>query len=96
MNKTYNETVVLGRLKDDPVRVAHDDRTKDYVKFFICRVNNDGTVDEHKIVSFGKQADLCEKYIHKNDLCCIEGVICTETSSRQIIAKKITFLSKKH
>jgi hypothetical protein len=58
MGKNYNETVVLGRLKNDPIRVFHDDRTKDYVKFFICRENNDGTVDE-KIPLENK--DFCAK-----------------------------------
>jgi hypothetical protein len=96
MGKNYNETVVLGRLKNDPIRVFHDDRTKDYVKFFICRENNDGTVDEHEIMSFGRLADTCETYIHRNDLCCIEGTIDTEISSRPIIAKKIIFPSKKN
>ena len=73
MNKSFNETVVIGRLKDDPRRTTLNG--KDCLKFIVCQELYDQTVNEHDVFAFGKQAYLCERYLHKGDLCCVEGSV---------------------
>ena len=98
MNKSYNKTILIGRLKDDPIRIKHDDSSKDYLKFVILNSNSDQSVNTNNVFAFGKQADVCKKYLHKGDLCCIEGeIVKSELTGKQpkIVAEKVTFLSAK-
>lgn len=96
MNKSFNNTIIIGRLKDDPRRITRND--KDCLKFIVCHVLSDQTVDEHDVFAFGKQADLCERYLHKGDLCCVEGSVRkSELNGKftDIVSKKVTFLTNR-
>jgi single-strand DNA-binding protein len=55
----------------------------------------------HDLVAFGKQAILCHDYLHKGDLCCVEGRLDRSSYSKNgeevfkttIIVERMTFLS---
>ena len=101
MANTFNKTILIGRLGRDP-ELFHSDKT-DYVHFSICNSSfKDGqeTVQFHNICAFGNQARLCHEYLHKGDLCCIEGRLDSSfyekdgvrKHSQSVIAEHITFL----
>lgn len=101
MANTFNKTILIGRLGRDP-ELRHGDKT-DYVRFSICNTSfSDGreTVQFHNICAFGNQARLCHEYLHKGDLCCIEGRLDTRAYEKDgtkrytqsVIAEHITFL----
>lgn len=106
----YNKTIIIGRLMEDPelLNPQETDLRRKRVSFTICNSTFDAdkneVVSKHKIVSFGKQAQLCLDYLCKGDLCCIEGRLDIKTytldgeeRSRQFIAcEKLTFLSPVH
>lgn len=105
MANTYNKTIIIGRLGADPEIKAG---TKTDVTRFSLSCNTlrkDGAteVQWHRICAFGKQAQLCHRYLKKGDLCCIEGRLDTRSyekdgekrSSSSVIAERITFLSTK-
>ena len=101
MANTFNKTILIGRLGRDP-ELHHTDKT-DYVRFSICNSsikNGEETVQFHNICAFGNQARLCHEYLHKGDLCCIEGRLDTSSYEKDgvkkytqsVIAEHITFL----
>lgn len=100
----YNKTIIIGRLGCDPE--LHKGSDADYCNFTVCNSTlKDGVEDVqwHNIAAFGKQAKLCSDYLHKGDLCCIEGRIDRKEYEKDgetkysaiIIAERITFLSSK-
>lgn len=105
MANTYNKTIIIGRLGQDP-EFKTGGKT-DVTRFSLSNntVRKDGTseVQWHKICAFGKQALLCHQHLKKGDLCCIEGRLDTRSYekdgekriSNAIIAERITFLSTK-
>lgn len=104
-SNSYNKTIIIGRLGHDP-ELRQGNRTQ-YARFSVCHqtVSKDGQeeVQWHKICAFGKQANICHTYLHKGDLCCVEGHLDTRSYekngekriSNTIVAEKITFLSTK-
>lgn len=95
----YNRTVLIGRLGEDPELRPHS-KAEFQTEFYIGNntiVDGKEVMDWHKIVAFGKQAKLCSGYLHKGDLCCIEGRLDidtrTESYKQHIVAERITFLS---
>lgn len=104
MAKSLNKTLIIGRLGMDPE--LHQGNKTQYANFSIADSSfKDGqeVVQWHRICSFGKQAELVHKSLHKGDLCCVEGRLDSHTyekngekrTSQSIIAEKITFLSTK-
>lgn len=103
----YNKTILIGRLGQEPT-LEHSPKKGDVAVFTITNNslhNGEEVVQFHKISAFGNQAKLCVEYLHKGDLCCIEGRLDTYTYekdgvvcySQSIIAEHITFLtSRKH
>jgi len=102
MAKTFNKTILIGRLGQDPT-FKQTEKT-DITHFSICqtiRQNDKESTQWHRICAFGKQAQLCYKYLHKGDLCCIEGRLDSSSYTKNgekkyvqsIIAENITFLS---
>jgi len=99
---SMNKTIIIGRLCRDPKSV-NDNVTKFTLRNTTIR---DGVEEAqyHAVVAFGRQATLCLEYLHKGDLCCVEGRLDTykyevkgEIRYRQsIIAEHITFLTHKH
>lgn len=95
----YNKTVIIGRLGENPELKPHS-KAGFQTEF---NVSNNTIIDGkevanwHKIAAFGKQAKLCADYLHKGDLCCIEGRLDidtrTEPYKQVIIAERVAFLS---
>ena len=95
----YNETVIIGRLGENPELKPHS-KAEFQTQFTISSSTiKDGKEEViwHRIGAFGKQAKLCADYLHKGDLCCIEGRLDldtrTEPYKQYIVAERITFLS---
>lgn len=88
-------TVIIGRLVENPKRVSDNN-----VTFHIANATiKDGSelVNFPHILTFGKQAELAMQYLHKKDLCCVEGSLTkTESGKIAIRATHITFLSSKN
>ena len=102
MGNVFNRTVIIGRLGKDP-EFKHGTKA-DYTKFTIYNWTvKDGKEETvwHEIAAFDRQAVLCRDYLHKGELCCIEGRL-DETNyegkvKQTIIAERVVFLSsKKH
>lgn len=89
-----DRTIIIGRLVENPKRVSDNK-----VTFHIANATiKDGSelVNFHHILTFGKQAELSMQYLHKKDLCCVEGsLVKTESGKVVIHAAHITFLSPK-
>ncbi len=99
MSNFYNKTIIIGRLGEDPKLKPHS-KAEFQTEFYIsnCTIRDgEEVVQWHKIAAFGKQAKLCADYLHKGDLCCIEGRLDidtrTEPYKQYIVAERITFLS---
>ena len=95
----YNQTVIIGRVGSEPKLEPHS-KAEFQTQFTISSSTiKDGKEEViwHRIGAFGKQAKLCADYLHKGDLCCIEGRLdidtYTEPYKQYIVAERITFLS---
>lgn len=88
----YEKVIIIGRLWCNPIRINREYPLRDYVRFVVHRTNGDLSVDSFRVVCFGKLVDVCEKYLHKGQLCCVEGVV-DSIRSRPVFSKRITFLN---
>ena len=110
MAKSFNKTIIIGRLGADPEMKTTNSinlNTGKQIEMARFQLGNtivtDGKEETqwHNLVAFGKQAILCHDYLHKGDLCCVEGFIDKQTYMQNgeekthvsIIAEHITFLS---
>lgn len=104
MAYSLNKAIIVGRLGKDPE--LRQGPKFQYADFDISNTsfsNGQEEVQWHRIRSFGRQAEIVHEYLHKGDLCCIEGRIDDQTYekdgekrfSQSIIAERITFLSTK-
>lgn len=114
MTKSFNKIIIVGRLGIDPEistknkaqRESDISQQPDFAYFTILNSTIDQfgneTSKSYDINAFGKQAMLCHDYLHKGDLCCVEGRLdrqpCVlngnETLKTVIIAEHITFLPR--
>ena len=94
---TYNKTIIIGRLANDPELVYSGNGKERSCFSMINHEVHGGKTSQsfHRIVAKGKQAKLCCDYLKKGDLCCIEGKLSTENSHVVIIAEQVVFLSPK-
>lgn len=83
--------ILIGRLGHDPIKKSENSALFPILTTVIK--NGEQEVQSHNIIVFGKQKDVCMKYLVKGDLCCIEGK--PDSQSSNIIATKITFLSNR-
>lgn len=111
MAMSFNKTIIVGRLGNDPEFTEtkrfnpETGKPLEIAKFKLSNtVIKDGKEDIqwYDLVAFGKQAILCHDYLHKGDLCCVEGRLDRQHYKSQdgeeifktaIIAERITFLS---
>lgn len=111
MGKSYNKTIIIGRLGNDPEMTytnglnLETGKPLEIAKFKLSNtVIKDGKeeIQWHDLAAFGKQAILCHDYLHKGDLCCVEGSLDRyhykshdgeEIFKTIIIAERITSLS---
>ena len=106
-----NKAILIGNLGRDP-KIINADNGLIIAKFNLAtseRWNdkNTGELKEntewHRIVVFGKLAEICEKYLSKGKKVCVEGRIQTSSYekdgitrySTEIIASNVQFLSPK-
>ncbi|HSW40298.1 MAG TPA: single-stranded DNA-binding protein [Acidobacteriota bacterium] len=105
---TVNKVLLVGRLGHDPQERTTSEGTR--VSVFSLATdafhgaNSEKTTEWHRVVAFGKSADLCNHHLKKGSLVCIEGSIQTRrleksTGEKQyftdIIAARVTFLGTK-
>ena len=102
---TLNKVLLIGRLGRDPeerttaggLRVSNFSVATDAFH----GNNGDKTAEWHRIVVFGKTAELCNQYLRKGKLVCIEGSLQTRSWEKppgekhfmtEVIGSRITFL----
>jgi single-strand DNA-binding protein len=105
---TINKVLLIGRLGKDPeertttggARVSNFSLATDTYH----GNNSEKTTEWHRIVAFGKSAELCNQYLKKGELVCIEGSLQTRSWEKspgekryftEVIASRITFLGSK-
>jgi single-strand DNA-binding protein len=105
---TINKVILIGRLGRDPEErvTSAGSRVANFTMATDTFHSNgaDKTTEWHKVVAFGKIAELCNQYLHKGNLVCIEGSLQTRTWEKppgekhymtEVIANRITFLGSK-
>jgi hypothetical protein len=97
---SYNKTILIGRLAQDPAQEEIESST--VTKFSVLNTiveNGENKVLEHLIFVKGKQGALCKNKLKKGDLCFIEGKLCNTLCSGYdyfpIIAQHVVFLGNK-
>jgi single-strand DNA-binding protein len=105
---TINKVILIGRLGRDPeermtaggTRVSNFSLATDNFR----GNNGEKTTEWHRVVAFGKAAELCNQYLRKGQLVCIEGSLqtrCWEKSPSEkhyftdVVAARVTFLGSK-
>lgn len=109
---SMNKVILIGRLGKDPEDRVTAGGTR--VSNFSLATsqfrpgNGNGTAQEstewHRIVTFGKAAELCIQYLHKGSRVCVEGSLQTRSWEKppgerhyitEIVAARVTFLDSK-
>jgi single-strand DNA-binding protein len=105
---TINKVLLIGRLGKDPEERTTTGGTR--VSNFRLATdtfhgnNSEKTTEWHRIVVFGKVAELCIQYLKKGRLVCVEGSLqtrCWEKSPgekhyfTEIVASRVTFLDSR-
>ena len=105
---TINKVLLIGRLGKDPeerttaggTRVSNFSLATDSYH----SANSEKTTEWHRIVVFGKVAELCNQYLKKGRLVCVEGSLQTRCWEKppgekhyftEIIASRVTFLGSR-
>jgi single-strand DNA-binding protein len=102
---SLNKVMLIGRLGRDPEERATAGGTR-VSNFTLAtdtfRGNNaDKTTEWHRVVAYGKAAELCNQYLTKGRLVCVEGSLHTRSWEKppgekhyvtEIVGSRITFL----
>jgi single-strand DNA-binding protein len=102
---TLNKVMLIGRLGKDPEERTTAGGTR-VSNFSLATdtyhgTNGEKTTEWHRIVAFGKPAELCNQYLKKGQLVCIEGSLQTRSWEKspgekryftEVIASRVTFL----
>ncbi len=109
---SMNKVILIGRLGRDPEdRVtAGGTRVSNFslATHQFRPANGNGAAQEttewHRIVTFGKSAELCLQFLHKGSYVCVEGSLQTRSWEKppgerhfmtEVIASRVTFLDSK-
>lgn len=105
---TINKVLLIGRLGRDPEErtTAGGTRVSSFRLATDTYHSNNGekTTEWHRIVAFGRAAELCNQYLRKGRLVCIEGSLqtrCWEKSPSEkryftdVVAARVTFLDSR-
>ncbi len=105
---TINRVLLIGRLGKDPEErtTAGGTRVSNFSLATDTFRGNNGekTTEWHRVVAFGKAAELCSQYLKKGQLTCIEGSLQTRCWEKppgekhyvtEIVASRVTFLGSK-
>jgi single-strand DNA-binding protein len=102
---TLNKVMLIGRLGRDPEERATSTGTR--VSNFSLATdtfrgnNGDKTTEWHRIVVFGKVAEVCNQYLAKGRLVCVEGSLQTRSWEKppgekhfmtEVVGSRVTFL----
>lgn len=102
-----NSVILLGRLTKDPeVRYTNSNMAVARFSLAIDRPAKDGEkkADFPNVVVFGKQAENCERYLHKGQRAAVEGRLQTGSYERQdgsrvyttdVVANRVEFIDWK-
>ena len=109
---SLNKVILIGRLGRDPEERVTAGGTR--VSSFSLATNQfrpangNGAEQQitewHRIVAFGKSAELCLQYLHKGSRVCIEGSMQTRSWEKppgekhtltEVVASRVTFLDSK-
>jgi single-strand DNA-binding protein len=101
---TVNKVLLIGRLGKEPEERSTPGGTR-VSQFSLATdtYHGDGekTTDWHRVVAFGKTADLCNQYLQKGRLVCVDGTLRTRSWEKtpgekrwitEVVVSKITFL----
>ena len=101
---TVNKVLLIGRLGKDPEERSTPGGTR-VSRFSLAtdeyRGNDEKTTEWHRVVVFGKTAELCNQYLQKGRLVCVDGSLRTRSWEKtpgeklwitEVVASKITFL----
>ena len=101
---SVNKVILIGNLGKDPE--VHTTASTTVVKFSVAtseKFKEETKTEWHNIVSFGKLAEICSKYLKKGSQVYVEGKITTrkwqdkegkDRYTTEIIANSVNFLSK--
>lgn len=104
---TYDRTIIIGRITDDPkFERLSDDRANAIARFTLSNSTfRDGQEipDFHACVAFARQAELVHDHLRKGDLLCVEGRYSMDARTVKgvalapctIAAENIVFLSSR-
>ena len=96
-----NNVVLIGRLTNDPeTRYSGETAVTTFTLAVDRPMSKDKTADFIRIVSFGKTAEVCEKYLAKGRLVGIQGRIQTRSYKKEgvthyttdVCAERVEFL----
>jgi single-strand DNA-binding protein len=106
---TLNKVMLIGRLGRDPEERSTTNGTR--VSNFSVATdtfhgnNGDKTTEWHRIVVFGKTAEVCSQYLRKGQLVFVEGSLQTRSWEKppgekhymtEVVGSRITFLERKN
>ena len=103
---TVNKVILIGRLGRDPeeritsggIRISNFSISTDNYR----NGSREKAIQWHRVVAFGRAAELCNQYLRKGQMVCIEGSLqtrCRESASgvksyfTDVVAAKVTFLT---
>jgi single-strand DNA-binding protein len=106
---TINKVLIIGRLGKDPEErtTAGGTRVSQFTLATDTYHGSDSekTTEWHRVVGFGKTAELCNQYLKKGQLVCVEGALQTRNWEKapgekhyitEIVASRVTFLGSKN
>jgi len=105
---TINKVLLIGRLGKDPEeRSTHGGTRVSQFTLATDEYHGEGekTTEWHRVVTYGKTAELCNQYLQKGQLVCVDGSLRTRSWEKapgekrwitEVVAAKITFLGSRN
>lgn len=100
---SLNKAIIIGHLGKDPeLRPVGEGNVCNFSVATSEKYKDKETTEWHRVVVWGKLADVCGKHLAKGSQVCVEGKIQTRTwekdgvkqYSTEIVASDVRFLSK--
>lgn len=89
---SFNQVILIGNLGKDPETI-HSKGGSLVCKFSLAtteRYNKENKTEWHRIVAFGKLAEICQQYLEKGKQVCIVGKITTNTWEKDGVTHYMT------
>jgi single-strand DNA-binding protein len=107
-----NKVIIIGRLGKDPedrvtaggTRVSNFNLATNQYRPANGNAAQQESTEWHRVVAFGKSAELCLQFLHKGNQVCVEGALQTRSWEKppgerhtitEIVASRVTFLDSK-